>query len=159
MRNKKILAAVCAAAVLALCGCSDDGDINYFDDTDTNTSALSETENVSDNTDKNSAAPFGVSMKLDESGRLDINRSSNSSVPMGDTGTWTVFVYLCGTDLESDSGFATYDIEEMLEASTGSNVRFIVQTGGTYEWQNNVIGSDGICRYEISDGEIYLLDE
>lgn len=56
MRNKKILAAVCAAVVLALCGCSDDGDINYFDDTDTNTSALSETENVSDNTDKNSAA-------------------------------------------------------------------------------------------------------
>ena len=55
---------------------------------------------------------------------------------MGEDGTWTVFVYLCGTDLESDGGFATGDVQEMLNASTGSNVRFVVQTGGTYYWQN-----------------------
>ena len=78
---------------------------------------------------------------------------------MGEDGTWTVFVYLCGTDLESDGGFATSDVQEMLYASTGSNVRFIVQTGGTYYWQNELMPNNNISRYEISDGEITLIDE
>lgn len=143
---------------MALSGCSDD-DIYYTEDTGTLTAPSSETEMTSDNTEKLSASEFGLSVKLDENGRLDIKRNAPGSVPMGDEGSWTVFVYLCGTDLESDSGFATGDMSEMLEASTGGNMRFVVQTGGTYEWQNDVVGSGDICRYEISEGEIELLDQ
>ncbi|WP_432649762.1 clostripain-related cysteine peptidase [Huintestinicola sp.] len=158
MRSKKILAAVCAAAVFAVSGCSDD-EMTYSENTEILAAPSSETENASENRDKISPSEFGLSMKLDESGKLSISRNTPGSVPMGEEGSWTIFVYLCGTDLESDGGFATGDMSEMLEASTGSNVRFVVQTGGTYEWQNDVIGSDGICRYEISEGEMYLLDE
>lgn len=100
-----------------------------------------------------------LSMSVDESGKLSISRSFSSSTPMGEDGTWTILVWLCGTDLESGSGFATGDIEEMLEASTGSNVRFVLQTGGTYTWQNSVMDSSGFQRYVISDGEIELCDE
>ena len=57
---------------------------------------------------------------------------------MGDAGTWTVFVYMCGSDLESDGGMASADIEEMEKSSAGGNVKFVVQTGGAYYWENDV---------------------
>ena len=51
---------------------------------------------------------------------------------------WTIFVYLCGSDLESENGFASYNLEEMVEASTNINVRFVVQTGGASSWESNI---------------------
>lgn len=123
------------------------------------TTAAQTTEIKSDEKDKTGITDIGVSVSLAPNGRLNIQRNTAASVPMGENGTWTIFVYLCGTDLESDGGCATYDLQEMLDASTSSNVRFVIQTGGTALWQNEVVGSDGICRYEISDGEMYILDE
>ena len=72
---------------------------------------------------------------------------------------WTLFVYLCGTDLESDYAAATGDLVEMTEAAQSDEVRFIVQTGGTKQWQNDIIGSGSIQRYLIRNGDIKLLDE
>ena len=46
--------------------------------------------------------------------QLEINRiEREQDVPMGDSGMWTVFVYLCGTELETEDGAATADMEEM----------------------------------------------
>ena len=42
-------------------------------------------------------------------------------------GSWTVLVYLCGTDLESEGGMGTGDLQEMLDAQGSDNVRFVVQ--------------------------------
>lgn len=89
------------------------------------------TEIKSDEKDKTGITDIGVSVSLDQNSRLNIQRNTAASVPMGENGTWTIFVYLCGTDLESDGGFATHDLQEMLDASTSSNVRFVIQTGGT----------------------------
>ena len=111
------------------------------------TTAAQTTEIKSDEKDKTGITDIGVSVSLDQNSRLNIQRNTAASVPMGENGTWTIFVYLCGTDLESDGGFATHDLQEMLDASTSSNVRFVIQTGGTALWQNEVVGSDGICRY------------
>lgn len=44
--------------------------------------------------------------------------------------TVTVMVYMCGTDLESRSGMATSDLQEMVNATIGNNVNLIVYTGG-----------------------------
>ena len=71
---------------------------------------------------------------------------------------WTLFVYLCGTDLESDYAAATGDLVEMTEAAQSDEVRFIVQTGGTKQWQNDIIGSGSIQRYLIRNGDIKLLE-
>ena len=70
---------------------------------------------------------------------------------------WTIFVYLCGSDLESENGFASYNLEEMVEASTNSNVRFVVQTGGASSWESN-ISAERLERYEILGGESVLAD-
>lgn len=58
--------------------------------------------------------------------------------------TFTLMVYLCGTDLESDDGSATDDLLEMLEANLtlGGPVKVLVETGGTVDWWNELIDPD-----------------
>ena len=70
---------------------------------------------------------------------------------------WTIFVYLCGSDLESQSGFASDNMKEMIEASAGSGVRFIVETGGASEWKNDA-NADELDRYEIAGGVSTIVD-
>ena len=76
-------------------------------------------------------------------------------VPMGVRDTWTVFVYLCGSNLESDGGAASADMEEMIEGSRYSNVRFVVETGGSLGWNFNdgsTIPYDRNQRFVIQNG-------
>ena len=161
MKKKKALAALTAAVLIAFGGCLDEDDTSPPDgDNETAfNSAVGKSEDNDIWDDTQPTAKAGSFMSLDDSGRLSITRNSVGSVPMGEDGTWTVFVYICGSDLESEYGCATSDISEMLDASTGSDVRFVIQTGGAYQWQNEVVPASGICRYEISDGEMYTLDE
>ena len=39
-------------------------------------------------------------------------------------GSWAVYWYLCGSDLETNGGFATTDLEEMLQVDLPENVKF-----------------------------------
>jgi len=70
---------------------------------------------------------------------------------------WTIFVYLCGSDLESGSGFASENMQEMIEATKNSGVRFVVETGGAAEWQNDA-NADELDRYEITVGTATIVD-
>ena len=80
-------------------------------------------------------------------------RHTRSAVkPMGEDGTWTIFVYMCGSDLESDGGMATADIEEMTDSSANENVRFVIQTGGASQWYNGV-DAGATERYVIENGK------
>ena len=36
-------------------------------------------------------------------GEMSITRNSFGDTPMGEDGTWTIFVYLCGADIQSDA--------------------------------------------------------
>ena len=71
---------------------------------------------------------------------------------------WVIFVYLCGTDLESEGGAATNDLIEMMEAGAGANIRFVVQTGGTAQWMAaDVIPADRLARWEIYNEDMFYL--
>lgn len=72
--------------------------------------------------------------------------------------SWTILIYLCGSDLESEGGFATTDIEEILDSTASSNVTVIIETGGSYGWDNNYVDEEAIDRYGFSDGEFELID-
>lgn len=72
---------------------------------------------------------------------------------------WAICLYLCGSDLESGGGFATDDLEELLAANFPSNVKVIIQTGGTYEWYNEVVDPNYIERYVCQDNELVLVDQ
>lgn len=62
----------------------------------------------------------------------------------------TLMVYMCGTDLESRSGMATADIQEMLNAGVSDNVNVLLYTGGCNRWKNNVISSYTNQIYQVT---------
>ena len=93
-----------------------------------------------------------ISASAEQSGSLSIKRSVRTqNVPMGEPGTWTVFVYLCGSNLESDDYLASTDIEEMMASSANENIRFVVQTGGANDWYYDNIHPDTAQRWVIQD--------
>ena len=74
-----------------------------------------------------------------------------------DDGVWTIFVYMCGSDLESYNAAASMDLIEMMNSSLGRNARFIVETGGATDWYSNV-SRNRIERYEITRKGGYRVD-
>lgn len=50
----------------------------------------------------------------------------------------TIMVYMIGSDLESDSGCASSDLEEMMDATYGDNLNIVVQTGGASSWDLDI---------------------
>ncbi len=70
----------------------------------------------------------------------------------------TVMVYMIASDLETDFGAATDDLNEMLYSELGGNVNVIVQTGGANEWQNSVIDASVLSRYQVTPDGLVLLD-
>ncbi len=74
--------------------------------------------------------------------------------------TVTLMVYMIGTDLESQSGMGTADLNEMLYAGLNNrNVNVIVQTGGCRRWKNSVISAGKQQRWYINQQGISLLQE
>lgn len=70
----------------------------------------------------------------------------------------TIMVYMCGSDLESELGSATKDLNEMLAANFSEDVHVVIETGGSREWKNNVVSSETNQRYLIQHGELILVD-
>ena len=73
--------------------------------------------------------------------------------------TMTIMVYMCGADLESRSAMGTKDLNEMLAAKFGSNIRLIVYTGGSTKWQNNRVSSSVNQIWQIANGKLTCLEE
>lgn len=93
-----------------------------------------------------------------ENGQMQISRRTREEeIPMGD-GDWTIFVYLCGSDLESDAGAASSDIEEAFAAKGSGQVKVVYETGGSSFWYEN-INENRIQRYLLEDGDLTLVDE
>lgn len=90
--------------------------------------------------------------------------SDNSALvrePIVDTSTAqsaTVMVYMIGSDLESKSGLATQDLQEMMAATYGDNVKVIVQTMGCKKWKTTQIKSETM-RFRIANGKLVQLGE
>ena len=73
--------------------------------------------------------------------------------------TVTVMVYICGSDLESEEGAATADINEMLYADLSDRVNVVIETGGASEWQNSVIDADTNQRWLVTGDGLQLLED
>lgn len=73
--------------------------------------------------------------------------------------TYTLMLYMCASDLESECGFATEDLNEIIYGYTAGNLNVIVQTGGTAEWQNTVVADDRCQRYRVTEDGLELVDD
>lgn len=71
--------------------------------------------------------------------------------------SWAVYWYLCGSDLESENGFATSDLAETLEVDLPDHVKVIVQTGGARAWDNDLVDASALCRLKRSGDEIEVV--
>ncbi len=90
---------------------------------------------------------------------VDASAREKRTVIDGTNDKNTIMVYMCGTDLESKSGMATNDLNEMLSASFSDNINLIVYTGGCKGWKNSVISSDRNQIYQIKDGKFICLED
>lgn len=89
-------------------------------------------------------------------------RSSKSTVTFSDeynkNDTWLIYWYLCGTDLESNYGAASSDFGELVQNKLPPNVKVLVQTGGTVEWQNEVVPDGQVARFLYDSEDLKLLE-
>ena len=74
-------------------------------------------------------------------------------------GSWAVYWYLCGSDLETNGGFATTDLMEMLEVQLPTNVNVVIQTGGAAVWQNEYMDPAKIQRWLFNSEGLQLIEE
>ncbi len=72
---------------------------------------------------------------------------------------WAIYWYLCGSNLESDFGAATADLEEMLAVALPQNVKVVIQTGGSDSWHRDDIDPEKSQRFLAENGELTLLEE
>ena len=105
-----------------------------------------------------SVAPMQLSADYD-TGDMTITRPQLPGTPMGEEGTWTIFIYLCGSDLESENGAGVNDIAEMAQATQNDKVRFVVQTGGSSKWNYDGISADKSQRFVVENGDITMVYE
>ena len=169
--KKKIIAALGATAVLLTSGCGNS------EPAQTTTAAPAETTPAAETTtaekadittesvsvldgENDSKGVSGFAMKVNGfDGSMTITRAPKKSTPMGDTDTWTIFIYLCGTDLESNQYSATGDIIQLANAQASDNVNFVIQTGGTAQWCENIIDASKGDRYIIKDNDLVKVDD
>lgn len=72
---------------------------------------------------------------------------------------FTVMIYMCGTDLESNYGAATADILEMCEADINDSVNVLLYTGGTSQWQNSLISPDTNQIWQVLHEDLVCVEE
>ena len=73
--------------------------------------------------------------------------------------TVTIMLYLIGTDLESQNGMATSDLNEILYSQlSNKNVNLIVQTGGCRRWRNSVMTAGKLQRWKLTKNGLELKD-
>ena len=157
MKHKALIPLVIAVVILGICmrvalfaGVRYLAD-NYFT---SNASRTSRSSRRSSDRDRN--------RDRDDDNDEDIEEESvNDS-----TARWTVLVYMCGTDLESQTGFASIAFDWMDDEDITDEVNVIVETGGTVYWNNEDpyfngdavqsldIPTDMLGRYQIKQGEI-----
>lgn len=81
-----------------------------------------------------------------------------SKAPAGD-GSWAVYWYLCGSDLETNYGCATTDLNELLEVQLPENVTVVIETGGAAEWQNDQVDASKLQRWVYTSDGLELVEE
>ena len=85
------------------------------------------------------------------------NKESSSTVDVSFVpGGSTLFIYMCGSNLESQKGLAGSNIDELLAASVSDDLNIVIQTGGANKWLSHGIDAEKTQRYVIKNGKLGL---
>ncbi|MBQ9278088.1 MAG: hypothetical protein IJ224_05585 [Lachnospiraceae bacterium] len=130
---RKRIGAICAALLLSLSlfGC---GNSNYGDTKDTK---------------RKFANNYSDRIKLKD----DYENSFNNLMVATGEASELMLVYMVGSNLESEAGLASLDIEEMQKSGfDNENIRILICTGGSNYWWNDDISADEVAIYEVNSG-------
>ena len=72
-------------------------------------------------------------------------------------GSKTLFIYMCGSNLESKQGSASKNIDELLSAEVDDNTQIVIQTGGSKLWKKHGISATNGERYVANNGRLELV--
>lgn len=87
------------------------------------------------------------------------SRAKYTNIIGGGSDKMNIMVYMCGTDLESKSGMASSDLQEMASASFNDNINLIVYTGGCSAWKTSGISNRTQQIYQIKNGRLTRLED
>lgn len=120
---------------------------------------LRKKEKIDDSKNKNDVETSTVD-STSEGNITGDSTDANTTAPVTEPDDdWTVLIYLCGSNLESESGLATYNIDEMINADITDSVNIIIETGGSYSWGTSGINPDALCRFQMTDTGLVALGE
>ena len=103
----------------------------------------------------------------DDNGGNQGNKDDDKPIVDDTKSAYTVLIYMCGSDLESDSqqgGLATSDIQEILSVKNQpKDVNIVIQTGGAKKWssagQKLGISYSKSQRWHVEDGKLVKDEE
>ena len=127
---------LCAAVALPACGCSSD-------------------DSSSGSTPDSSSTVTAVSSTASSEAESETKSEPDPEPAKGST---SLFIYLCGSDLETKQSIATIALKELLTAEVPDDMNIIIQTGGAKKWRNFDISSEVSQRYEVKNGELKLIE-
>ena len=91
---------------------------------------------------------------------VDGNFTATCAVSIQAVSGTTVMIYMCGADLESQSGLATSDLNEILAVNNQpSNVNIVIQTGGASSWSKSGISASKSQRWEVRNKKMNKVNE
>ena len=77
---------------------------------------------------------------------LNFNKTSKKNVSR------TIMIYMVGSNLESQSGLATTDLESIeYNDMDNENINVVLIAGGSKEWKNNYINKNETSIYELTN--------
>jgi len=65
--------------------------------------------------------------------------------------SWTLCLYLCGSNLETKQGWATKTLKELKSSDIPESVNVVIQAGGAVSWDNEYVQKNG-QRLVLKDG-------
>ena len=71
----------------------------------------------------------------------------------------SVYIYMCGSNLETRQGLAGKNIDELLSADIPANVNIVLETGGAEKWRSHGISSKHLQRYLVKDHQLVLEED
>lgn len=161
-KKAKIAVASILAAVICLSGCSGMPENRYDANAAVSGTSRTEESNASGAGDpdpdisnfKLNGSPAGTLLSFDGGDEVKISRINKADNGFkGEENVWTILVYMCASDLESKYGSATDDLIEMQDATKSCpNLRFVVEAGGTKEWNNTTCKSNQKQRILVQNG-------
>ena len=89
---------------------------------------------------------------MDIAGKIE-----NASQP-SENANYTIFMVLNGSDLETQNGFASDDILEILKSRLDSEqINFLILAGGTLEWKNPLMPDGEYAVFRVVNGKLEAL--